>query len=76
MSDTGYTEVPHEALTADALRSVIEEFVTRDGTDYGASEVALDEKVADIVRQLERGEVRIVIDAETESVTLLPVDPG
>ena len=75
MSDSTYTEVPHHALTAAALRGVIEEFATRDGTDYGAAEIALDEKVAEILRQLERGEVRIVIDSETESVTLITADP-
>ncbi len=65
--------MPHGALTPDALRGVIEEFVTREGTDYGERERELEEKVADVMRQLERGEVRIVIDSETESVTLLPV---
>jgi len=66
--------VPHGALTREALRGVIEEFVTRDGTDYGLRERELDEKVADVLRQLECGEVRIVIDSETESVTLLAVE--
>jgi uncharacterized protein YheU (UPF0270 family) len=28
--------VPHTALAPDVLRRLIEEFVTRDGTDYGA----------------------------------------
>ncbi len=65
--------MPHGALTPDALRGVIEEFVTREGTDYGERERELEEKVADVMRQLERGEVRIVIDSEAESVTLLPV---
>ncbi len=65
--------MPHGALTPDALRGVIEEFVTREGTDYGERERELEEKVADVMRQLERGEVRIVIDSETESVTLLQV---
>lgn len=72
--ESQYTEVPHSALSRDALRGLIEEFVTRDGTDYGERERELEEKVADVVRQLERGEARIVIDAETESVTLISVD--
>ena len=56
------------------LRALVEEFVTRDGTDYGAREKSLDEKVADVTRQLERGEVRIVFDPETESATLVPAE--
>ena len=64
----------HDALSPEALRGLIEEFVTRDGTDYGERERDLEEKVADVEQQLESGEVRIVIDLETESVTLLSVD--
>lgn len=66
-------EVPREALSSDALRRLVEDFVTRDGTDYGERERSLDEKVADVMRQLDRGEVRICFDAETETVSLAPV---
>ena len=72
---TGHTEVPAEALSAQALEALLEEFVTRDGTDYGAIERSLAEKVADVRCQLERGELRIVLDSETETVTLVPSDP-
>lgn len=73
-NDTKYTEVPPSALSREALRGLIEEFVTRDGTDYGEHEQDMEQKVARVLLQLERGEARIVIDAETESVTLLSVD--
>jgi uncharacterized protein YheU (UPF0270 family) len=43
----------------------------REGTDYGAREFSLDEKVAHVVRQLERGEVKIVFDRHTESVHIV-----
>ena len=33
--------IPHRLLSPDALRGVIEAFVTREGTDYGAQEVPL-----------------------------------
>ena len=67
------TTVPHESLAASVLRALIEEFVTRDGTDYGESERSLDEKVADVERQLTEGEIVIVFDPETESVNLVTV---
>lgn len=60
-------------LSPDALRGVVESFVNREGTDYGAVERTLEEKVSDVMRQLERGEARIVFDRETESVTIVPV---
>jgi uncharacterized protein YheU (UPF0270 family) len=65
-------EVPRDALSPEALRALVEEFVTRDGTDYGAVERGLDAKVADVMRQIERGEVRIVFDPDSETTTLVP----
>ena len=65
-------EVPSSSLSRAALRALVEEFVTRDGTDYGAVERSLDAKVADVLRQLDRREVCIVFDPETETTTLVP----
>ena len=62
--------VPHTELAADLLRAVIESFVLREGTDYGEKEYSLDEKVARVIRQLERGEAQIVFDPDTESVDI------
>ena len=64
-------EVPRDALSPALVRALVEEFVTRDGTDYGDVERSLDEKVADVLRQLDRGEVRIVFDPESETTTLV-----
>lgn len=66
-------EVPIEALSDEALRALIESFVAREGTDYGDRERRLEEKVADVRRQLDRGEARIVFDPESESVNVVPV---
>jgi uncharacterized protein YheU (UPF0270 family) len=65
--------VPHTALAADSLRAVIESFVLREGTDYGEREVSLDQKVAFVMRQLERGEAQIVFDPDTDSVDIARV---
>ena len=62
--------VPHTELRADVLRSMIESFVLREGTDYGERELSLESKVARVTRQLERGEVRIVFDPDTDSVDI------
>jgi uncharacterized protein YheU (UPF0270 family) len=64
-------EIPHTALSADALRGVIESFVLREGTEYGEREVPLERKVADVLRQLERGEAQIIFDPNTESVDIV-----
>ncbi len=63
--------IPHAELSADALRGVIEAFVLREGTEYGERDVALDQKVQHVLRQLERGEARVIFDPETEVVDLV-----
>ncbi len=64
-------EVPYDALPADTLRAVVEEFITREGTDYGAREHSLEQKVQDVMRQLQHGDVKVVFDPDTDSVNLV-----
>jgi uncharacterized protein len=64
-------EVPHVQIPPDVLRRLVEEFVTRDGTDYGAVERTLAEKVALVMRQLDDGEAAIVVDPETETIDIV-----
>jgi uncharacterized protein YheU (UPF0270 family) len=71
--DATPVEVPWTALSPEALRGVIEAFVLREGTDYGASEVSHEEKLRQVHRELERGTARIMFDPGTSTVTLLPV---
>jgi uncharacterized protein YheU (UPF0270 family) len=69
--DSKPVEIPHRELAAETLRAVIESFVLREGTDYGAQDVTFDSKVADVMGQLERREAVIVFDPTTESVTIM-----
>jgi uncharacterized protein YheU (UPF0270 family) len=60
----------HRLLSADALRGVIEAFVTREGTDYGIQEVPLATKVAQVQHQLDAGTAVLVYDEDTDSCTI------
>lgn len=60
-------EIPHTALDPDTLRNLVEEFVTREGTDYGSQEYSLHDKVRHVLRQLEQGNVVIVFDSNSET---------
>lgn len=64
-------EIPYQRLSESALRGLVEEFVTRDGTDYGETEVPLDRRVAEVLRQLERGEACVVFDPATETTSIV-----
>jgi uncharacterized protein YheU (UPF0270 family) len=68
--------VPHQDLSADALRGVVESFVLREGTDYGERDASHEDKVADVMRQLEQGEARIMFDPLDSSVTIVVVQPS
>ncbi len=63
--------IPYEQLSSDALQGLIEEFITREGTDYGFEEVSLNTKVEQIKQQLKRRDIVIVFDSATESVSIL-----
>ena len=65
------TNVPYTALKPETLLALIEEFVTRDTTDYGERERTLGDKVEDVMRQLRRGEARIVFDGASETINIV-----
>jgi hypothetical protein len=67
-----FVDIDYRTLSAEALRGLIEEFITRQGTDYGAREVSLDDKVEDVERQLDSGDARIVFDTIDECVNIVP----
>jgi uncharacterized protein len=64
----------YERLSKKALHGVIEEFVTRDGTDYGLVEIDLEQKMRSVLRQLEKGEAFIVYDETTMTTNIVPKD--
>ena len=67
--------IPHRLLSAEALRGVIEAFVTREGTDYGMQEVPLATKVRQVQHQLDAGTAVLVYDEDTDSCTMQPTNP-
>ena len=73
MSETSQ-EVPWTALSKDALRGVVEEFVSREGTDYGNTIYSLDQKVEHVMSQLRSGEAKIFYDHDTQTVNIVRSD--
>ena len=65
------TQIPLDQLSPEVLRNLVEEFVTRDGTDYGAVERGVIEKIDSVLRQLRSGEARILFDPETETTNIV-----
>jgi uncharacterized protein len=74
--DASPVEIPQSELAPSTLRAVVESFVLREGTDYGAQDVPFERKVADVMRQLERREAVIVYDPQSDSVDIVVRRPA
>ncbi len=69
-------EIPYRQLAPDTLQRLIEEFVSRDGADWGEAGGSLDAKVKQVKAQLQRGQVRIVFDLNSGTANLVERDAG
>ena len=68
--------VPPQALSTEALRRVIESFVLREGTDYGARERSFDSKVEELLARVRRGEARVVYNFDSQSADIVAAEPN
>jgi len=66
--------IPVNKLSATALQGVIEEFITRSGTDYGTLEAALDTKFRQVKNQLKNGTAVLLFDDQTETTNIFLAD--
>ena len=62
--------IPHTRLSLAALRAIVEEFVTRDGTDHSR----VDRRIETVLRQLDAGTVQLHFDVETRTCNILPTE--
>jgi len=62
--------IPHTKLLPATLRAVVQEFVTRDGTDYSSVE----RRVENVLRQLEAGRVELHFDDLSQTSNIVPVE--
>jgi uncharacterized protein YheU (UPF0270 family) len=69
-------KIPVDRLSPEALRGIVEEFISRDGTDYGAIEASRETKFAQVKGRLESGSAILIFDDETETTSIfLANDP-
>ena len=66
--------IPVNKLSHKALRGVIEEFITRDGTDYGETDVPMETKFKHVKYKLESGLAVLIYDDETETTNIFLAD--
>lgn len=69
--DDRLIEVPWDALEAETLQRLVEEFVTREGTDYGQQEIDLSTKVQQIIHGLRNRQWLIIVDTAMQSTHIV-----
>lgn len=71
MTDGATIKIPIESLSVEALEGVIDDYVTREGTDYGHRDFDLEQKRDAVRRQLASGHAVITYDSSTQTTTIV-----
>jgi len=66
--------IPYQELQADTLTALIEEFIDREGTDYGEFEASRENMIAQVHQQLSQGKVVICYDSNSETCNIVTAD--
>jgi len=66
--------IPYGKLSPEALNGLIEEFVTRPGTDTGYTKNTLEQNINMVKRQLKRGDAVIVYNETSQTANIVSKD--
>lgn len=66
--------IPWQQINPETLTNLMEEYASRDGTDYGLVETSLATKVDQLRSQLASGNIVLVYSELHETVNLLPAE--
>ena len=69
-------EIAWKDIEAQTLERLLEEVVSRDGTDYGQHEISLKGKVDRLLLQLKDGRARLYWNSETRTASVLSDQEG
>ncbi len=64
-------EVPWQRISPEALRNMMEEFVTREWSELTDAGYSLDDKVAQVLKQLQEKRARVVFDLASGSCNIV-----
>jgi uncharacterized protein len=67
-------KIPYDRLSPESLNGLIEEFVTRPGTDTGYTENTLEQNIDMVKRQLKRGDAVIVYNETSQTANIVSRD--
>jgi uncharacterized protein YheU (UPF0270 family) len=64
-------DVPYQQIEPETLRSMIQEFVSRDGADWGDAGCTLNDKVEQVLQQLFDKQATVVFDLQSQTVNIV-----
>ncbi|CAH0990624.1 hypothetical protein SIN8267_00718 [Sinobacterium norvegicum] len=64
-------KIPYQQLSSDTLDALLEEVVSRNGTDYGSIETSIEQRKQQLLSALTSEKVAVYFDTETETVNIL-----
>jgi len=66
-------EIPFERINPATLRNLISEFVTREWEELGNSDHTLDDKISQVIRQLQERKAKVVFDLTSGTCNIIRV---
>ena len=63
-----------DTLQPEILTAIIKEFVLREGTDYGAQDIGIEDKIIEVKAQLQQGSAVLVYSELYETVNIMPAE--
>jgi uncharacterized protein YheU (UPF0270 family) len=67
-------EVPLDRINPDTLRKMVEEFVTREWSDLTDSDCTFEEKIEQVLQQLQENRIKVVFDLTSETCNIVSAD--
>lgn len=64
-------EIPYRRIDPETLQNLLQEFVTRDGADWGEAGCSLEDKVGQVLQQLQHKKVKIVLDLRSQTANIV-----
>ena len=64
-------EIPLDRIAPDTLRNMISEFVTREWEEVGEASYTLEEKIEQVLRQLQEKKAKVVFEATSNSFNIV-----
>ncbi|BFM49278.1 YheU family protein [Marinomonas sp. THO17] len=68
------TLIPYDSLAPETLENILDDIVSRDGTDYGNYELSAEQKRQQALQALSSGSAVLLFDTESETIKMVPKD--